>query len=257
MIHGYFWLRRTAAREARIMRGGRWFIGRTAWDREELARANPEAEYFHCDEIMRPPFYDVRWADVQHRGQTVYSTSGAMPGKGAECLLEALALLRRRPGHGQTRLRIAGVAPGSEMGAVYRRKARDLGLEGAVEWLGRLDAARIAGELQAADVFAYPSHADNSPNAVVEAMLVGAPIVAADVGGIPSLVRRGEEGLLVPRGDAVALAAAIAGLLDDRAAAAGLGAAASATAERRNDPGRVADDMLTIYAEVRRRWAAS
>ena len=52
-----------------------------------------------------------------------------------------------------------------------------------VDWLGRLDADRIVEELLAADVFVYPSHVDNSPNSVVEAMAVGVPIVASCVGG--------------------------------------------------------------------------
>jgi glycosyltransferase involved in cell wall biosynthesis len=249
VVHRYILLRRQARREACIMRRARWFIGRTAWDRQALAAVNPAASYFHCDEIMRPEFYETQWVQEGHDGATIYSTSSAMLGKGTECLLGAFALLQSRPLRG-LRLRVAGVEPGSEVDGLYRGAARRLGVEHSVEWLGRLDATGIAGELQAADVFAYPSHVDNSPNALVEAMLVGTPAVATRVGGIPTLLEEGKQGLLVPRGDSVALADAVLRLLTDRALARRLGAAARATALRRNEPARLVARTMDIYADV-------
>jgi len=254
VVHRYLLMRRQAEREERIMREGRWFIGRTEWDRGALAAVNPRAQYFHCDEMMRPEFYAAEWTAAGHDGATIYSTSSAMLFKGTECLLEAVAILRRRGVTG-LRLRVGGVPTGSEVDALYRRAARRLAVEPLVEWLGRLDAAQIVGELRAADVFAYPSHIDNSPNALVEAMLVGVPTVASCVGGIPTLMRDGKEGLLVPRGDPVALAGAIKRLLDDRAAAAALAGAARATARARNDPARIVGDTLRIYREIITRGA--
>ncbi len=215
---------------------------------------NPQATYYHCDEIMRPEFTAVRWTLEGHRGDTVYTTSSALMGKGTECLLEAAAIMKRRGGRTVT-VRIAGVHPGSELDAMYRRAAERLGVAGQVLWLGRIDAAALARELETADVFAYPSHVDNSPNSVAEAMLVGAPIVAANVGGISSLVGDGKEGILTPRGDAVALAAGVTLLLDDRRAAARLGACARRTALVRHDPEHVAARTLDIYREVGERWS--
>ena len=133
--------------------------------------------------------------------------------------------------------------PGSEVDGLYRRAARRLGVKAASAWLGRLAAAEIVAELAAADVFVYPSHVDNSPNSVVEAMLVGTPDGGDAVGGVPTLMKDGEEGLLCPRGDAAALAGAIGRLLADRALAARCSAAARATARgattrRRSPAGR-------------------
>ena len=109
---------------------------------------------------------------------------------------------------------------------------------------------RSAAELAAADVFAYPSFIDNSPNSLAEAMLVGAPIVASRVGGIPTLLTDGEQGFLAAAGDAAALAAAVERLLADRAAAARLGSAARAVALARHEPGRITDRTLEIYEDV-------
>ena len=249
VVHRYVVLRRQALREACILHRGRWFIGRTEWDRRMLADRNPGAQYFHCDEVIRPEFYAAQWAPSGHGGPTIYSTSSAMLGKGTECLLAALGILRAR-GRPGVRLRIAGVEPGSEVDGLYRNVARRLGVEEQVEWLGRLGAAGIAAELRRADVFAYPSHVDNSPNAVVEAMLVGTPIVATRVGGIPTLIEDGDEGLLVERGDERVLAAALLRVLGDRGLASRLGAAARLTAQRRNASSAVVARTTEVYAEV-------
>ncbi|MGO8684681.1 MAG: hypothetical protein ACLQUT_08920 [Thermoleophilia bacterium] len=66
VVHRYLVLRRQAEREVRIMRGARWFIGRTQWDREMLRAVNSSAIYYHCDEIMRPEFYSANWSRHRH-----------------------------------------------------------------------------------------------------------------------------------------------------------------------------------------------
>lgn len=249
VMHRYLLLRRQVERETQIMRGASWFIGRTDWDRAVLAAVNPQARYRHCDEIMRAEFYAADWSRRSHSGMRLYSTSSALMGKGTECLLEAAVILVDR-GWMDLRVRIAGVHPGSELDWLYRRVARRLGVEACVEWLGRLGASQLVDELEAADVFVYPSHVDNSPNALVEAMLAGAPCVASHVGGIPTLMKDGAEGLLTPRGDAYALADAVERLHDDRQLAGTLGSAARATARRRNDPTRIATETVAIYEDI-------
>jgi len=250
-VHTYLALRRRAQREVEIMRGARWFIGRTDWDRAMLAAVNPAAAYYHCDEIMRAPFYEAEWEPRgrRHTGVRLYNTSSELMGKGTECLLEAVSILRRS-GLSDVRLRVAGVPPGSQIESMYRRAARRNGVEHEVDWLGRLDADRIVNELRATDVFVYPSHVDNSPNSLVEAMAVGVPIVASCVGGVPTLLRDREEGLLVPRGDAAAIAGAVRRLVNDEDEAKRFGARARLTAHERNDPVRIVTRTLSIYRQI-------
>jgi glycosyltransferase involved in cell wall biosynthesis len=184
---------------------------------------------------MRAEFYEADWSRGEHEGATLYSTSSGLMGKGTECLIEAVAILARR-GVAGVRARIAGVQAGSEIDRIYRLAARRCGVADRIHWLGRLGAPGIVEELEAADLFVYPTHVDNSPNALVEAMLAGTPTVASAVGGVPTLMRHGCEGLLVPRGDAAALATAVAGLLDDRNEASRLGAAARGGTDAKRSP---------------------
>ena len=71
----------------------------------------------------------------------------------------------------------------------------------------------VAARLAAADIFTLPSRSEAFPNAVLEAMAAGLPIVASAVGGICELLADNGSGLLVPAGDADALAAGLQALM--------------------------------------------
>ncbi len=95
-----------------------------------------------------------------------------------------------------------------------RRKVAELGLDARVRFLGPLDRERVLTLFRAADASLLTSSWENFPHTVVEALAVGTPVIATAVGGVPELVRDGENGLLVPAGDSNALAAAIRRLID-------------------------------------------
>jgi glycosyltransferase involved in cell wall biosynthesis len=95
------------------------------------------------------------------------------------------------------------------------RRAAELRLDGRVRFLGggtREDVLRL---FRAADASLLSSAWENFPHTVVEALAVGTPVIATAVGGVAEIVRDGENGLLVPPGDAAALAAAIRRLVHE------------------------------------------
>jgi len=110
---------------------------------------------------------------------------------------------------------------------------RELGLEQVVELRGA--TAQPEAALRELDIFVLPSVSEACPNALLETMAMGLPVVATRVGGIPALVEDGRTGLLVPPGDPPALARAIAGLIEDPVRAAAM--AARAREHVRNDFG--------------------
>src|SRR5215210_5917696 len=80
--------------------------------------------------------------------------------------------------------------------ARVRSAVRRLGLTGDVRFPGAKPWPELAALYAMADVFALPSSFDNSPNALLEAMACGLPVVATRVGGVPRYVADGENGLL-------------------------------------------------------------
>jgi glycosyltransferase involved in cell wall biosynthesis len=248
-IHAYHAMRRRAVRERTIMGSCDEFMGRTLWDQTVLRFLRPEACYHEVGEVLAAPFYEVAWARGEAERAVLYCTGGASTRKGVEILLEALVLVRRS-GARETRLRLAGgVMDGPMSGRIGALLAAPE-LRGAVDLLGRLSPQQVAYELSRASAFVLPSHIDNSPNALCEAMAVGTPCIAAFVGGVPSLLRDGDEGLLYHDADPYALAGQIDRLLGDRSFAARLGACARKTARARHDPRRVAAQALAAYRNV-------
>jgi glycosyltransferase involved in cell wall biosynthesis len=89
------------------------------------------------------------------------------------------------------------------------RRARELGLQSRVRFLGAQPRERVVELFHAADASILSSSWENFPHTVVEALAVGTPVIATDAGGVAEVVRDEENGLLVATGDAPALAAAI------------------------------------------------
>jgi len=120
-----------------------------------------------------------------------------------KALGDALAAVARVDG---VSLVVAGDGP--ERGALERRAA-ELGLDGRVRFVGPLARTEVLTLFRAADAALLSSAWENLPHSVVEALAVGTPVVATAVGGVPEVVRDGENGLLVAPGDVAALADAI------------------------------------------------
>jgi glycosyltransferase involved in cell wall biosynthesis len=103
---------------------------------------------------------------------------------------------------------------GNERDALERR-ATELGLDGRVRFLGPQPRERVLELFRAADALLLSSSWENFPHTVVESLAVGTPVVATATGGVVEVVEDGHNGLLVPPGDAEALAGAIGRFFGD------------------------------------------
>jgi glycosyltransferase involved in cell wall biosynthesis len=133
----------------------------------------------------------------------------------------AFAAIAALPG---VTLLVAGDGP--ERGSMETRAA-ELDLDDRVRFLGPLPRDEVLELFRAADATLLSSSWENFPHTVVESLAVGTPVVSTDVGGVAEVVTDGENGLLVPAGDADALAAAIDRFFSEPGLRASLAAAAA------------------------------
>jgi len=122
--------------------------------------------------------------------------------------------------------RLLIVGDGPERSDLEHR-AHEAGLDGRVSFRGAVPRAEALAALAAATAAVLSSDWENLPHAAVEALALGTPVVATAVGGVPEVVRDGENGLLVAAGSAAELAAALARLVEDGALRARLAASAA------------------------------
>ena len=187
-------------------------------------------------------FVGVPEAELESRA-VVGFVGRLAPQKGADLLLEAAALLPR-----EARVVIVGDGPQAE--ALRRRAARP-DLVGRVLFAGRREA--VPQWLPGFDLLAVPSRWEGFGLAAVEGLAAGVPVVAADVDGLREVIAEQEGGLLVPPGDAGALAGALAGLLGDPERRSALGRAGRERAFRRFGAARMAAEVVEVYEQARRR----
>lgn len=165
-------------------------------------------------------------------------------------LVRAFAHLvgQHAPGAGHARLVIAGDGP------LRREVEAEIRVAGLGErvWLAG-ERADVPDVMRGLDVFALPSLAEGISNTILEAMASGLPVVATAVGGNPELVENGRTGALVPQGDYVALADALAPYVSDI----GLRRAAGLAGRERVEAEFSLDGMVDRYASLYRNLLAA
>ncbi|HQY46113.1 MAG TPA: glycosyltransferase [Usitatibacteraceae bacterium] len=164
--------------------------------------------------------------------------------KGHRYLFEAFAGLADR----QARLVVVGDGPQRE---ALEALAKELAIEPRVTFAGNRED--VAPWLRALDLFCLPSYANEGvPQALMQAMASGLPVISTPVGSIAEIVEDGVSGVLVPPEDANALRAAIESLLADGSRRARLATAAREAALRRFGEERMVERMLEIFTVVAR-----
>ncbi len=255
-----------AENEKETLRQVMHITGRTAFDREGTAAIHPDAVYHLLNETLRPEFYEGRWDLNSAERHTIFLSQGDYPLKGFHFVLQAMPeILKHFP---DAKIYVAGNSViGNVGGAIPRKKLpepvwisaygvylkrliREGNLEGHVVMLGSLNAQQMKRRYQKSHVFICPSVVENSPNSLCEAMLLGMPVAASRAGGIPDLVKNGEEGLLFPMGDVQALAEDVCNLFENDQFACRLASAAHKTAVVRHNPSTNYQRILEIYRSI-------
>ena len=164
------------------------------------------------------------------------------PEKGIDVLLKAMSFVGAE--FPSIRLYVIGDGPRR---AELQGLASQLGLGAKVEFVGI--QRDIRPYLAACDLTVLPSLSEGMGLAAVEAMAVGRAVVGSHTGGIPEVVVEGETGLLVPPGDAQALASAVSALLRNPTRRAEMGQAGQARAKREFSLERALNSLQGVYEE--------
>ena len=163
--------------------------------------------------------------------------------KGHAYLIEAIATLKQD----FPSLHLVIIGSGDRHDALLT-SAESAGLRDAVHLLGHRDDIDVC--LAGMDLFVLPSLNEGMGRALIEAMAAGLPVIASRVGGIPSVIDHERTGLLVPAGDAGALAEALRRMLDRPEWAAELGVAASRSVDSRYGSVSMVHAIESIFAEA-------
>jgi glycosyltransferase involved in cell wall biosynthesis len=188
-----------------------------------------------------PPNAAARRAWVDEPDALVIGYVGRFaPIKGLETLVRAFGLVTKE----LPEARLLLVGGGSERESLHQLTVA-LGLQNRVVFAGWVE--ELATIYEAFDIVALTSISEGTPLAIIEAMAAGRPVVATAVGGVPDVVQDGKTGILVPAGDAGAVAGAILRLGADATARAAMGAAGREIAREAFDLSRTSKDVMQMY----------
>ena len=236
-------------------------LGRTEWDKAFTASVNPQARYYKLNEILRAPFYSGGWQRDPLRRPRIFVSQGNTPLKGLHRVIEALPAIAAR--YPDVQVDVAGWPP-PRKGALLQpvmnwlaeypgyldQLARRLGVADRIRYTGVLNAEAMKTCFLQSSVFLLPSSLENSPNSLGEAMLLGMPCAAANVGGVPSMMEDKKEGLLFDPARPDQMTQAVLALLDDPAGAEAMGKAARARAMADHDPKAIAAAQMALYNQL-------
>lgn len=246
-------------REKEALKKAGNITGRTDFDRNETKKVHSEAAYHFMNETMRTPFYTDRWKKEECVPYSIFLSQGDYPLKGFHYVLQAMPrLLRKFP---EACVYVAGNSVMENRSLKDKLKISSYGkyllelikenhLEEHVKVLGKLSAEEMKEQFLKSSVFLCPSALENSPNSMGEAMLLGVPVVAADTGGIPSMIAQEKEGLLYTAGNVDQLAEAVSRVWEETEETEKRAQAARERAFRTHDGETNYQQLLKIYREI-------
>ncbi|NRD76330.1 glycosyltransferase family 4 protein [Bacillus sp. BRMEA1] len=234
-------------------------IGRTTWDQACTAIINPRIQYHYCNETLRDEFYRHSWNLESCEKYSIFLSQGSYPVKGLHFMLEAMPIvLKRFP---NAKLYIGGPELTKSNSFKEKLKVSSYGkyikdlvekhqLQEQVVFTGALNEKQICQRYLKSNVFICPSTIENSPNSLGEAMILGVPAIAADVGGIADLIKHREEGFVYQPDAPYMLAHYICEIFDNDQLAKEFSEKAKRKAARLHDIEQNNMRLLEIYQNI-------
>lgn len=244
--------------EKEVIRQVNHIIGRTSWDRARTWVLNPDANYYHGGETMRSIFYsDNVWSYSSCISHSIFLSQARDPIKGLHQMLRAMPIILRH--YPDTIIKVAGpdITRGnswkdlirlSDYGNIIRKLIKKYNLKNHICFTGSLDSEGMLKEYLKCNVFVCPSTVENSPNSLAEAQLLGVPVVASYVGGVPDMMK-GDEGHLYRFEEVEMLAYKVCEIFDNKENQPQVSHMRQEALHRHN-PQKNALELMHIYNEV-------
>ena len=235
--------------EREILKNVKYIMGRTDWDRRVCLTLAPQAYYFHQEEMMRPSFYETDWKESQNQDLIFHTTSSNSVYKGFETIIDTAILLKNN--RVDFLWTVAGVKEEDPLVRLVKKSRKISRLSDIqIRTLGLVSEKELATHMTGAKIYIQVSHAENSPNSVCEAMLLGMPVIATAVGGTSSLLTNHDTGILVQDGDAYVMAGAIIELIKNPSKSFAMADRAKKIARERHHHQSVASQLLNNYRSI-------
>lgn len=234
--------------ERLVMKSNRYFMGRTSWDKNIVKYYSPNSRYYYCPEAIRSAIYnsEKHWSYKKSNVPRFVTITQAGSLKGNEIILRTAYLLKRQFSF-DFEWRVAGNKESFEQ---FEAKTGISHKDVNVKLLGMISAEEIVNELSEANIYVHPAIIDNSPNSLCEAQLIGCPVVASYVGGIPDLVENGKTGFLYPYNEPHTLAFMLMNMVNDEELLSKVSENEIETARNRHDPKNISRVIEGIYKEI-------
>ena len=179
-------------------------IGRTDWDRAAVEMYNPNVKYYFCNETLRESFYKKEWDIKNIKRHSIFVSQCNYPIKGFHYVLEAMPeIIKHYPnahiyttGINLLNLSFKERLKMTSYQFYLRKLIYKLNIQKNITFLGILSEEEMASRYLKSNVFVSASTIENSPNSLGEAMLVGCPVVASDVGGVKNMLVHNIEGYI-------------------------------------------------------------
>lgn len=235
-------------------------IGRTTWDKAHTVEITREDKYYKCNETLRNSFYNSEWKSDLACPHSIFVSQASYPLKGFHILLKASNILKRM--YPDLKICVAGTniikkdetikekLKMTGYGKYLNKLINKYDLSEKIEFLGLLNENEMTKKMLNSNVFVQTSSIENSSNSLGEAMLLGIPIVASNVGGTSDLLKDKEEGYLYPFGEEALLAYYISDIFEHEEKAKIMGTNARKHALVTHDKSKNSEELIKIYKEV-------
>lgn len=227
------------------------YMGRTDWDRKLVKLFNPKATYYYCSEALRPEISESkeRWCVKKRNHYKLITVGCGTLWKGLDTILRVAKLLKQN--NVDFEWQVVGNMYCKDL---VEHKEGFTYEDNNVNVLGYVGPSDLKELLLNSDLYIHTAYIDNSPNSICEAQYMGVPIISTNVGGIPSLIDSGKNGLLVPANDPYIMCYEIQSLLKDKDKQIQLSQSAYETARHRHNENIIVNDLLNCYTTILKKY---